>query len=202
VVRATDVAITNAGDVGVDFNRSATALSRLTLTNVDVNTAVNEGIAMDIAGSNTVDITIRQGSKVENITGNSAVTLNTTGASKTVNVLIDGSEFTNDDATAATVAIENNAGTLNTTVTSNTISNSNSGPAYEQTGNGGTTNLSFDGNTPTNSANLNEVVLTQVSGTFRVVDLGTISARNDGASVDQNGTITDNPGGTVTPPTP
>lgn len=203
VVRATDVAITNAGGIGIDFNRSATALSRLTLTNVDVDGATDEGITMDIAGSNTVDITIRQGSAVTNIDGNSAVTLTTTGGSKTVNVLFDDSEFSND-STAATVAIVSNAGTLNTTVTSNTMTNSDiaSGQAYTQRVNGGATLLSFDGNTPTNASANNEVELTQAGGTFEVVDLNTIEARNNNAVVDEVGTVTNDPGGTVPQPIP
>ena len=203
-VRATDVAINNAGGIGVDFNRSATALSRLTLTNVDVDGAGDEGIAMDVAGSSTVDITIRQDSSVSNITGNSAVVLNTTGGNKTVNVLIDAGAFSND-STAATVAINGNSlGSLNTTVTANSFTNTSavSSPAYSQTTNSGTTRLDFNGNSLSNTAATAQGALTQVGGSFIVVDLPSIDARNGNADIVETGTITNDAGGTVPQPTP
>lgn len=204
VVRATTVDVNNAGGIGIDFNRSATALSRLTLTDVDVDNAADEGITMDVAGSSTVDITIRQDSSVSNIAGNSAVVLNTTGGSKTVNVLIDESSFDND-STSPTVAINGNAlGSLNTTVTSNNFNNADaaSGRAYSQSVSAGTGRLSFNGNTATNASATDEVLLTQTGGTFLVVDLPTIETRNNNAQVQQVGTITNDPGGTVPTPTP
>jgi hypothetical protein len=205
VVRATTVDVNNAGGIGIDFNRTATALSRLTLTDVDVDSAFDEGIAMDVAGSSTVDITIRQDSSVSNIAGNSAVVLNTNGGSKTVNVLIDDSSFDND-STASTVAINSNSlGTLNTTVTSNSFDNGNgvSGRAYSQEVSAGTTRLSFNGNTASDSgAATDEVLLDENAGNFIVVDLPTIETRNNNALVEEQGTITNDPGGTVPTPTP
>lgn len=203
VVRITTVDVKNVGAIGIDYNRSATALSRLTLTDVDVDGAGAEGIALDIAGSNTVDITIQAGSSVTNNAGGSAIALNTSGGSKTVNVLIDSGDFDNDNA-AATIAIRSNsAGSLNTTVTSNGITNNGAvGRAYSQEVVAGTTRLNFNDNTLANVAASDEVLLTQSSGTFLVVDLPTIETRNGGAQVEQVGTITNLPGGTVPTPTP
>ena len=204
VVRATTVDVNNAGGIGIDYNRSATALSRLTLTDVDVDGAGDEGIAIDVAGSSTVDITIRQDSSVTNIAGNSAIALNTTGGSKTVNVLIDSGAFSSDSA-AATVAITGNAlGSLNTTVTSNNFSNTNvvNSRAYSQTGNSGTTRLDFNGNSLSNASATDQGLLTQVGGSFIVVDLPSIEARNGNADIDEVGTLTNDAGGTVPQPTP
>ena len=204
VVRVTTVDVNNADGIGIDYDRSATALSRLTLTDVDVDGAAAGGITMDVAGSNTVDITIRQGSSVTNNAGTSAVALNTTGGSKTVNVLIDSSTFDNN-STAATVAIVgNNLGSLNTTITSNEFDNANgaSGRAYSHSVAAGTGRLSFNDNQATNVSATDEVLLTQTGGTFLVVDLPTIETRNNNAQVEQVGTITNDPGGTVPQPTP
>ena len=94
---------------------------------------------------------------------------------------------------------------MNTTMTSNTFNNAEavSGRAYSQETLSGTTRLSFNGNTATNGAPaVDEVLLTETAGNFIVVDLSTIEASNNNAQVQQVGTITDDPGGTVTPPTP
>jgi hypothetical protein len=77
------------------------------------------------------------------------------------------------------------------------------GQAYSQTAAAGTTRLNFNGNTATNTAATDEVLLTQAGGgTFTVEDLADIETLNNGAQVQQVGTITDDAAGNIPQPSP
>jgi hypothetical protein len=200
--RIRNATISNAGGAGIDYNRSASGLSRFTLTGSTISTTTDEGVVMNASGSNTVDITA-MGNTITNTSGDSGLALNTTGAAKTVNVLLDTNTITND-STSATVAITNTStGTVNTNSTSNTLTNNDgtTGRVYAQSSSAGSTRLNLNGNTMTNTSATNEILLTQSGGTYTVVDLATVSARNNGAQVDTVGTITTE-AGPVPQPTP
>jgi hypothetical protein len=202
VVRVNNATISNTGGAGIDFNRSASGLSRFTLTGSTISSTGDQGVALTAGGSNTVDITVT-GNNITNTSSDSALALNATGGAKTVNILLDSNTFTNN-STSATVALDNNSsGTINTNVTANSMSNADAttGRAFAQTNSAGSTRLNLNGNSLSNASATNEISLTQSGGTFTVVDLPTLSARNGAAGVDTMGTVTTE-AGPVPQPTP
>jgi hypothetical protein len=205
IVRINNAMVTNTTGSGIDYNRSASGLSRFTLTGSQINANGDTSVLMTINGSGTQDITINNGNQITNGTNDSALAITTGGGSKTTNILIDNNNFDNNDATAATVAITSgSSGTMNTTVTSNSFDNADTGRSFVQTSNSGTVLLDLNGNNATNAGATNEYLLNQVGGTFNVVDLATVDARNTGGSatpVDEAGTV-NNSAGPVPQPSP
>jgi hypothetical protein len=200
---ASTVSITNTsiagGLEGVDYNRTASGTSRITLTGNTVGTTAGDAVNMDIGGSGTANVTVANNLQLDGGT-NQALAFNTSGGSaKTVNLLVDSNTMNNNSAADATAGFTaNGAGTLNATVTDNVMTNASTARAFAMTTNSGTTRLNLNANTGINAGVTPEFLLEQVGGTFQVQDLLTVDARNNG-DVQQVGTITNDAGPIPTP---
>lgn len=177
---------------GIDYDRTASSTSRLTLNNVDVSNTTGTGIDLNIGGSSDSNITINNGTNVQ-VGDASALTFNTSGGGKTVRILVDGSEFSNDSGTIDTVDfLVAGSGTINANITGNSFTNVGAAPArsFEMANNGtAVINLNLDDNSASSNHPTDDYLLDQNSGTFNVVDLPTIEARN--GTVEQQGTLND-----------
>jgi len=201
------VSITNSevhdGAIGIDYNRSASATSRLTLTSNIVDTVAAEGVAIDINGSGTSNITINGANQVT-AGGDEALLLTTSGGSgKTVNVLVDDGQFMNNSAAVSAANVQaNGTGTINATVTFNTFTNNNAaGTALVMNTNSPVAlirlNLDQNSSVVANGA-ATDTILDVTAGDFRVLDLADVDTRNVGdESIDP--AIVDDPGPIPTP---
>ncbi|HMO85269.1 MAG TPA: hypothetical protein PKC18_10150, partial [Lacipirellulaceae bacterium] len=173
------------GFSGIAYNREASATSRLTLNNVTINNTAGVGLDIDVAGTADANISIINGTSVTNMNNLEAMTFNTTGgANKTVRLLIDGSEFTNNSAAAHTVNLNlAGTGTINANITDNAFNNGGgaTGRAFVMSSNspGTLVRLNLDNNNAT-SANANAYRLQESTGDFDIVDRATANARNAG----------------------
>jgi hypothetical protein len=198
-------AINNTGALGIDYNRGSvvTNTTRLTLTNNTIDTTTDQGIHIDINGSGTANITVNGANQVTNTSGDEALLITTTGgASKTVNLLVDGGTFESNSTVASGRIQTNGSGTVNATVTNNTFDNNEvaSGRALVvRTNSSSTMRLNLNDNTGNDSSPNNAFLLENVSGTFRVEDLLTVDARNNAGVIDKVGTITNDAGPIPTP---
>lgn len=182
------VAISNSqiddGTSGIDYNRTtASATSRLTVSNVTVANTSAAGIAIDISGTADANVTINNNTSVTNTNGVAALAFNTSGGSnKTVRVLVDGSSFTNSAATSTANFQLGGTGAINANITNNTFNNGGAGTprAFEMDSTSPATlvRLNIDANNG-NSGNAQAFLLTEGAGSdFDVVDRTTASARN------------------------
>jgi hypothetical protein len=205
VVRINNARITDTIGSGIEYNRSASATSRFTLTGSDIDNNGDTSVLMAINGTGIQDITINQGNQISNTAGDSALAITTGGGAKTTSILIDSNFFDNDAAAATVNLVSGSAGTMNTIVTSNpSIINAGAGAAYAQTSNVGAVRLNLNGNTATAGA-AQEYILTENGGsTFTVVDLADVDTNNAGDTADPVSTsagIADEPNA-VPPPQP
>lgn len=204
-ISVTNSTITSASALGINYNRGSLVANttRLTLTSNTVNTSGNQGIGININGSGTANVTVNGTSQVTSV-GNEALAVTTNGGSaKTLNLLVDGGTFNNNSSTDSTVVISTGGpGTINATVTDNVFNNSDAttGRGFTASTNfiSSTLRLNLDGNSATGGAAEDPYLLDQNSGTFRVEDLATVQARNNGV-IEQEGTISNDNGPIPTP---
>ncbi|WP_428308219.1 beta strand repeat-containing protein [Lacipirellula sp.] len=203
-ISVANTVINNTGALGIDYNRGSlvTNTTRLTLTGNTIDTTADQNVHIDINGSGTANVTVNGANQFTNSSNDEALLITTSGgASKTVNLLVDGSTFSNNDTTAAAARIQTNgAGTVNATVTNNNFDNSTAttGRALTvRTNSSATMRLNLNDNNG-NSGTEDPFNLERVSGTFRVEDLATVEARNNGA-MDISPTITNDAGPIPTP---
>ena len=200
---------TNVGDGGAIVNTtgagvSATNVERLSLNHLDVSLTAAEGIRVELNdGGATANFTLNN-SSVANSSGNEALVLTGSGAiSKQMNVLIQDSQFVNNDAVADAVDLEaSGAVDLNLTVLNNNFTNSNvvTGRPFEATANNAAANvrLNLNGNTGVAGNGGDGFFLEQIAGSFSVEDLANVDLNNTGG-VNQSGTINNDPGSIPTP---
>jgi hypothetical protein len=195
------------GNRGIVYTRSGTAsgTSRLTVTGNTVDTSTAEGLALNVNGSGTANITINSNTVV-NTSGTSALTFNTSGGSaKSVNLLVDGNTLTNTSTSATANFVTNGAGTLNATVTDNALTNNDAttGRAFamESASASSIINLNLDQNTAVTGNATPEYLLRETAGDFNVQDLTTVDSRNTGdVEFDPNQAAFDDIPGPVTTP--
>ncbi len=171
------------GASGVDYDRTATATSRLFLNNVTIADTALAGVDINIGGSSDANITINNGTNVANSNNGQALLFNTSGGSnKTVRLLIDSSTFDSNSAVTQTADFQlAGTGTVNANITNNAFSNGSTGRAFEMASNSPATlvRLDLDGNAGT-SGNANAFLLEENSGDFDVVDRANANTRNTG----------------------
>ncbi len=172
------------GLIGIDYNRSASATSRLLLHNVDISGTAAEGMTVDISGSADANITIDNGSS---FTADNAAALafNTTGgANKTVRMLIDDSSFANNSAAVAAANFQlGGTVTTNATITGNTFNNAGGARGYVMSNNAAasTVRLNLNGNSASSLAATDYLLNRSAgAGTYGVVDRDNTDANNNG----------------------
>jgi hypothetical protein len=173
------------GESGVDYNRTATATSRLTLNGVTIANTDAAGVAIDISGTSDANITINNGTSVTNSNNVDALSFNTSGGStKTVRLLVDGSsQFNNNSATASAANFQlGGTGTINATVTDSTFNNAAAGRAFEMASTSASTveRLNLDGNIARSSHPTGDYLLNETAGDFNVVGVADVATNNSG----------------------
>jgi len=171
------------GASGIDYNRTASATSRLTLSNITVADTALAGIDINIAGSADANVTINNGTNVSNSNNAQALVFNTSGGSnKIVRVLVDGSTFDSNSGATQTADFQfAGTGTFNANITNNSFNNGGAGRAFEMASNSiaSLVRLNLDGNIGT-SGNANAFLLEENAGDFDIVDRATVDTRNTG----------------------
>lgn len=207
---------TTAGDGGTLANITGTAISITNAENVTINamdiTANLAAMQLDFNSGSTSNVRVTN-NLVTNSGSAEAFLLTTSGATaKTVNQLIQGNTFNNNDPTAFAADIRaEGTGDVNATLLDNTFANTDAAtgvPVRVQADNAGADlklNLGGDGTvgnrntaTPGNGAN-DGYELNQITGDFSVADLANVNANNDG-TVSTSGTIVNEPDPIPTPP--
>lgn len=207
---ASTIAITNTeirdGLHGIEYNRTASGTSRLTLTGNTIDTTGDDSVNIDIGGTGTANITISGSNQFSNTSGDQALEFNTSGGSgKTVNLLVDDSTFTNNSTDAAASFTANGAGTVNATITDNTFTNNDAATgralAMTSVNPASTIRLNLNNNNAVNVNASAEYLLTETAGDFRIQDLATVDARNNGdiEFVPNQAAFTNDPGPIPTP---
>ena len=197
-VASTDV--TNFGGQGVELASTGEGQMTLDLNNSNLSGASgDESILLNVDDdAQQVDITLSQ-NYVINGNDDKALSLNVAGAGiKTVTTLVSGNTFINDSANVTAEFIDNGAARMNTTVTSNVLVNNGAGPQFEVTSTDAAAwiRLNLTGNSSNGGAG--DFDLTNTAGSFSVYDLADVGTNNTG-TVNQGGTIWDDPGPIPTP---
>jgi hypothetical protein len=217
---ASAVVITNAANVslnnmilsstngsGVDYNVTTAAASRLTLLGNTISGTDLEGVNMDVSGAATLANITLIDNVISNTSADQAVLLTTSGGSaKTVNLLVDGNDISND--TAATPAADFVAGgnvTLNATVTGNQFNSAATGQPFrmESASAQSRVRLNLSGNTASEGTAADDFFLVETAGNFSVQDLADVAAETEntgGVSFTPNqAAFTNDAGGVPTP---
>lgn len=175
------------GGAGIDYNRTASGTSRLTVTDNIISGTTDQGVVVNIAGTGTANVTINGDNQITNTSGDEGILVQTSGGSnKTLNLLIDDNNVQNNAASpiAATRISATGNGTVNATVTDNTFQNLNavSGRAFfaETSNPAATMRLNLNGNSGSIGWVEDAFLLTETSGNFTLEDMGTVNARNTG----------------------
>ncbi|MCA9188926.1 MAG: right-handed parallel beta-helix repeat-containing protein, partial [Planctomycetales bacterium] len=208
--------VRGAGAEGLNLNSTGSGTMRMTLTSNSVDTSVDQGINIDVAGSTSIANITLNGNTVVNDTGDEAVLLTASGnTAKTLNLLVNNNQFTNGDPAAVAASFQmNGAVSFNATVTNNTFVNSDNatGRPFEMAANNGASNirLSLRFNTAQNNNANDEYFLEQNTGSFTLEKLTvpavppdqvpeqTVFEENTG-TINITGTITTDPGNIPTP---
>ncbi|MBA4106158.1 MAG: hypothetical protein C0485_10390 [Pirellula sp.] len=201
--------VISGGDFeGIDYNLTTDMTSRLALTGVNISNTQLEGVSADIntaSGAATANIRIVN-STISNASDDESIFLTTSGAgSKTVNLLVQGSNVSNNSATAPAANFQaGSSTTLNATVLNNQFTNTNVAPGrpFEMAANNGAiVRLNLNGNTG-NATSGAAFFLEENSGAFSVVDIADVATDNTGIInfTPNQAAFGDDPGGIPTPP--
>jgi hypothetical protein len=190
------VIITNAANVslnnmvlssqlgsGVDYNVTTAAASRLTLNGNSISGTDLEGVNMDVSLAATLANITLIDNIISNTSADNAVVLTTSGGSaKTVNLLVDGNDISND--TAATPAADFIAGgnvTLNATITDNIFNSAAGGQPFrmESASAQSRVRLNLDGNTASEGTVADDFFLVETAGNFSVQNLAGVAAETE-----------------------
>jgi hypothetical protein len=190
------VMITNAANVslnnmilssqlgsGVDYNVTTAAASRLTLNGNSISGTDLEGVNMDVSLAATLANITLIDNIISNTSADNAVVLTTSGGSaKTVNLLVDGNDISND--TAATPAADFIAGgnvTLNATITDNIFNSAAGGQPFrmESASAQSRVRLNLDGNTASEGTVADDFFLVETAGNFSVQNLAGVAAETE-----------------------
>lgn len=210
-----NIRVTGSSAVGIDSTASGTGLYTLSISDTTVDNTTDQNIRLAFNdGMTTANVKIERITAV-NSSGDEALLVTAAGTTaKTLNILVDESRFTNNDATAVAADFQaNGAVNLNATITDNTFVNNNNttGKPFEMSANDGaaTIRLALFENIAQNSNANDEYFLIQSAGTFSVEDWTAVppnvgdpaintAARNTG-SINTTGTINNDAGNIPTP---
>ena len=194
-----DLAVQTSSGTGINVVNE----ERITLNNGLISSASSEAIRIDLNGTATLsNVTLNNVLAIAGAEEALLLTGNGAGA-KTMNVLIQDGDFTNNDPAVAAVDIEANGEVaMNLTIVDNEVTNDDAatGRPLEITANdpNAAIRLDLNGNTGVRGSVGDAFFLEQVQGTFTVEDLANVDANNTGG-VNQSGTITNDAGGIPTP---
>ena len=183
---ASAVSITNTdisgGLEGIDLNRTATGTTSFALRGSTVINTAGDAINMNIGGSGTANIVVQNNSQIDGGDDQALSVAVTGGSAKNVLMLVDGNTMSNNSLASTAQIDMNGGGTLNATVSNNTMSNGNAGAAraLSMESTSGIVRLALNDNTGINSGVEEEILLDETGGDFRIEDLATVDARNGG----------------------
>ncbi len=212
-VTINDSTIRNTSGQGVSLTGTGAGVVTLGLNGNTIDNNTQESILLDLNNNVSVaNITIGSGNQVTNSNNEEALLLTAAGGNgKTVNLLINGSTFANDDPTAPGVDLQANGSVnLNATVTNNFFNSSDavSGRPIEISANNGAANvrLNLRDNNATAASGGDEYFLVRTAGTFSIQDL-TTAAPDDVETINGGdfnfgggiGNFNNDPGGIPTP---
>ena len=203
-----DSSISNAMGVGINLDASGANTIDFVSQRNNVDNTDDQGIRLDVNGSaNVANITLNETIVVNSSNNEALLLVGEDAATKTINLLVEDSRFSNDSDTAVAADFQaNGAVTMNSTVRRNFFFNDDvvgPGRAFEMSANdaGASVRLSLTDNTATSSGD--DYFLEQNAGLFSVDNINTATpavSSNVGTFAPLVGTITDDPGDIPLPP--
>lgn len=192
-VNISDSLVRDTVGEGILVNASSAADFSITLDNNTVDQNGGESVSLNINGSaNNADLIVTNNT-IDNTAGEEALLITGNDAtSKTINLLVQDNTVNADSATTAAAVLESNGdATINATYLGNGFTNADvGGIAFTADTNaaGSRLNLRMEDNTASSGGALDDYILTENAGIFRVQNLTT--PNGDGETIDTANTGT------------
>jgi hypothetical protein len=206
-VSLNNMILTSANGSGVDYNVTTSAASRLTLNGNLISDTNLEGVNIDVSGAATLANISILDNVISNTSADEAIVLTTSGGTaKTVNLLVDANDISNDTAAApAANFVASGNVTLNATVTDNIFNSAATGQPFRMES--GTAQsrvrLNLMDNTASEGTAADDFFLVETAGNFSVQNLAGVAAGTEntgGVNFSPNqAAFTNDAGGIPTP---